>query len=300
MITMFNAMTHSSIRSGIIALLAAGLVLLGACSALRFGYNQADELVFWWLDGYADFDNAQSFRVRQALTQWHAWHRRTQLPDYTALLVQAQAEVAEPMTAQRMCSWWDSARSRIDVALESAIPAAADLLLSLTPQQIDHIERRYGKFNAEFRDDYLQADPAQRLKASVKRAVDRAETFYGRLDDTQRERIGRLVAQSPFDAELWFSERKTRQQEALQMLRRLKGNSASSDQAQAALRAYFERMANSPRAEYRRYAQALVDYNCQFAAELHNSTNASQRQVLVQKLKGWETDLRALSASATP
>ncbi|MEQ1804267.1 MAG: DUF6279 family lipoprotein [Burkholderiaceae bacterium] len=300
MITMFNAMVHSFFRSGIIALLAAALGLLGACSALRFGYNQADELAFWWLDGYADFDNTQAFRVRQALTQWHTWHRRTQLPDYTALLVQVQAEAPEPVTAQRLCSWWDNARSRIDVALESAIPAAAELLLTLTPQQIEHIERRYGKFNAEFRQDYLQTDPAQRMKASVKRAVDRAETLYGRIDDAQRERIGRLVAQSPFDAELWFSERKARQQEALQMLRRLKADAAGADQAQAAVRAYIERMAHSPRAEYRRYAQTLVQYNCQFAAELHNATSTSQRQALGQRLKGWETDLRALSSSATP
>ena len=281
-------------------MLAAALGLLGACSALRFGYNQADELVFWWLDSYADFDNAQSFRVRRALTQWHAWHRRTQLPDYTALLVQAQAEVPETTTGQRLCSWWDSARSRIDIASDSAVPAAAELLLTLTPQQIEHMERRYAKFNAEFRDDYLQTEPAQRFKASVKRAVDRAETFYGSVDDAQRERISRLVAQSPFDADLWFNERKIRQQEALQMLRRLKAEAANIELAQAALRAYFERMAHSPRAEYRRYAQTLVQHNCEFAAEVHNSTSAAQRQVLVQKLKGWEADLRALSTTATP
>lgn len=281
-------------------MLAAALGLLGACSALRFGYNQADELAYWWLDGYADFDSKQSHQVRQALTQWHSWHRRTQLPDYTALLVQAQAEVPEPSTARRLCHWWDSGRSRINVALEAAIPAAADLLLTLSPQQIEHLERRYAKFNAEFRDDYLQAQPEQRLKASVKRTVDRAESFYGRLDDAQRERVARLVAQSPFDADLWFSERKARQQEALQMLRRLKADGATADQAQAALRAYFERMAHSPRAEYRRYAQLLEQYNCQFVADLHNSTGAAQRQTLVQKLKGWEADLRALSASASP
>ncbi len=281
-------------------MLGAALGLLGACSALRFGYNQADELAYWWLDGYADFDTQQSHRVRQALTQWHSWHRRTQLPDYTALLVQAQAEVPEPSTAQRLCHWWNNGRSRLNVALEAAIPAAAELLLTLTPQQIEHLERRYAKFNAEFRDDYLQAEPSQRLKASVKRTVERAESFYGRLDDAQRERIARLVAQSPFDADLWFGERKARQQEALQMLRRLKAEGANADQAQAALRAYLERMANSPRAEYRRYAQALEQYNCQFVADVHNSATAAQRQALVQKLKGWEADLRALSANASP
>ncbi len=281
-------------------MLAAALSLLGACSALRFGYNQADELAYWWLDGYADFNESQTQPVRKALTQWHAWHRRTQLPDYTTLLIQVHLEALEPITAQRVCSWWDSSRSRIDVALERMVAPAAELLLTLTPSQIEHIERRYAKINAEFRDEHLQADRAQRLKASVKRTVERTETFYGRIDEPQRDLIAKAVQQSPFDPEVWFTERKARQQEALQMLRRLKLEGAGADQAQAALRAYFERMAHSPRAEYRRYAQTLVQYNCQFAADLHNATSAAQRQVLVQKLKGWEADLRALSANAAP
>jgi hypothetical protein len=55
-------------------------------------------------------------------------------------------------------------------------------------------------------------------------------------------------------------------------------------------------MMNSPRADYRRYAQALSQFNCQLSADLHNATSPAQRQVLVQKLKGWEADLRALAA----
>jgi Family of unknown function (DUF6279) len=296
MITMFNAMLRSSIRVGIIALLAAALGLLGACSALRFGYNQADELIYWWLDGYADFNETQSWRVRQAIKPWHAWHRRTQLPDYTALLLQAQAEVAEPTTAARVCTWWDQVRSRIETALEPAIPPAAELLLSLTPQQIDHIERRYAKANAEFRADYLQPDPAQRRKATQKRVFDRAETFYGRIDDAQRELIAKALERSPFNPETWFAERKARQQDALDMLRRLKSENAHADQAQAALRAYIERMSLSPRMEYRMYARELTQFNCQLAADVHNATGAAQRQTFLQKLKGWEADLRALQA----
>jgi len=297
---MFNAMSRSSSRYAIIALLAAALCLLGACSALRFGYNQADELAYWWLDSYVDFNDTQSLQVRRALAQWHAWHRRTQLPDYIGLLARAQAEVLEPTSAERLCKWWENARSRVDAALEPAVAPAADLLLSVTPQQIAHIERRYAKANAEFLDDYLQADPAQRRKESIQRAVDRAESFYGRIDEAQRERIAKSVAQSPFDPELWFGERKARQQEALQMMRRLLAERASSDAAQAAVRTYFERMTLSPRPDYRRYARALTEYNCQFAADLHNTTSTAQRQALVGKLKGWEADLRALSASAAP
>ena len=193
--------------------LAAGL--LGACSALRFGYNQADELAYWWLDGYLDFNDNQTPKVRQALTQWHAWHRRTQLPDYVALLVKARTEAAGNLPTERMCTWWGDVRGRLDVALEQAVPAAAAIALSLTSEQLQHIERRYAKGNEEFRNDYLQADTERRLKEAVNRAVERAESFYGRLDDAQRDRIAKSVAQSPFDAELWFGERKLRQQEAM-------------------------------------------------------------------------------------
>jgi Family of unknown function (DUF6279) len=300
MTTMFNDMPRSFQRYGIIALLVVALAQLGACSALRFGYNQASELAYWWLDGYVDFNDVQGPRVRQALLQWHGWHRRTQLPDYVALLARVQAEASGSTAAERLCALWQDTRARIDVALEQALPAAADLMLTLTPQQLQHIERRYAKSNQEFRENYLQADAAQRLKEAVRRAVDRAESFYGHVDGAQREQIARLVAQSPFDAELWFSERRQRQADALQTLRALGSSSAGIDQARAALRGYLDRVARSPRPQYRRYAESLVQYNCALAANLHNSASPSQRQALLFKLKGWEADLRALAADATP
>jgi hypothetical protein len=57
-------------------------------------------------------------------------------------------------------------------------------------------------------------------------------------------------------------------------------------------------MNRSPRDEYRRYAERLSQFNCTFAATLHNATSAAQRQAAGQKLKGWEADLRSLAADA--
>jgi len=280
-------------RALIIAVLAVAAALLSACSALRLGYGQAPELAYWWLDGYADFDDPQTVRVRADLAAWFAWHRRSQLPDYADLLSRAQAELPADTTPQRICLWWDQLRSRIDVGLEQGVPAAADLMLTLKPAQWQHMERRYAKGNAEFRDEYLDADPAQRLKDSVQRAIARAETVYGRLDEGQRQLVAATVAQSPFDAELWLAERQRRQQDALALMRQ---PPATRDAAQAALRAYVEHVKRSPRDDYRRYAQRLTTFNCGFAATLHNATTAAQRQAAVQKFKGWEDDLRALAA----
>ncbi len=274
------------------------MLMVSGCSALRFGYNQAADLAYWWLDGFVDFNEAQTVRVRDAIGNWFTWHRSTQLPDYAQLLVQAQGEVLADSTPARVCEWWVTVNARLETGLERAVPPGAELMLSIGPKQIVHMERRYAKANDEFRDDFLQADPAKRRNASVDRAIERAELLYGRLDDSQREQVARSIAQSPFDAEQWFAERKRRQQDALQILRRIAAEGADRARAEAALRAYIDRWGRSPREEYRRYSEALTRFNCGFAASLHNSTSAAQRQTAVQKLKGWEGDLRALAADA--
>lgn len=280
----------------VIALL---LTLLSGCSAVRLAYNQAPELSYWWLDSYFDFSDEQTPRVRSALGQWFDWHRRTQVPDYVALLQRAQADVLVDQSPERLCGWWGEVRGRFETAVDRGLPAAAEVMLTMSPAQIAHVERRYAKSNAEFREDYLAVDPKQRLEKSVQRVIERAELLYGRLDAAQRERIARGVSESPFDAELWLGERERRQQEGLQMLRRVTTGDVGRDTAEAALRASAQHLLRSPRERYRQYAQRLEQYNCGFAAAVHNSTSPAQRQAAVAKLRSWEADLRSLSASAT-
>ena len=293
---MFKAMHVSFWRAWIIGALAAALGWLAGCSITRFGYAQAPDLVFWWLDGYVDFDDAQEPLVRDAIAGWFKWHRSTQLTDYAELLARAQPQALENVTGAQLCRWADDVGLRVDRAAERGIAAGSDILRMLPPDQIKHIERKYAKNNSEYRKDFLQASPEERLKASIKRVVERAEFFYGKLEPAQHERIARGVAQSPFDAELWGNERRARQQDVLQTLRRLSAEKASAEEAQVALKGVYERARRSPREAYRAYQQRLAQSNCEFAAELHNLTAPAQRREMVKRLKGFEADARALAA----
>ena len=152
---------------------------------------------WWWLDGYADFDEVQSRQARERIAQWFAWHRRSQLPDAAALLARMHSEVLADTSPDRACRWWSEWRQRAETAAEQALPGAADVVTTLTPAQIQHVERRYARNNDEFRRDFLDKDPARRLERSVERAVERAEFFYGTLDEGQRALVARGVARRP-------------------------------------------------------------------------------------------------------
>jgi hypothetical protein len=299
MITTFSTMrlpVSRRSRLPIIAMMLAVSVLLSGCGlALRIGYNQGASLALRWLDSYAEFDDAQTLRVRAALDEWFVWHRRTQLPDYADLLARARAELPGSATAERMCAWSNDLRARFDTAIEHAVPAMAEIMPTLSAQQIASIEKRYASRNDEYRDDFLHRDPAKRKKAATEREIERAEEFYGRLDDAQRAFVVRAVAESPWDGDMAYAERLRRQQDMLAIVRRLAATRATPAEAEAEIRGYLKRIERSPQEAYRRYLARLVDYNCVYAAALHNLTTAEQRQKAAKQLKGYEEELRALA-----
>lgn len=291
MITTFKAMPLSFVKAAIIGLLA---VLLGGCTAVRLGYNNGPQLAWWWLDGYVDFTREQAPLAREAVDRWFEWHRPGQLPEYAAFLVTAQQAVMAPTTATEVCRWQDAVRDKLKPAIDRALVHAADVLPLLGEAQWRHIEQRYAKGMDEAREAFLQPDPAARLAQSIKRARERPEQLYGRLDEAQLRVINAGVAASPFDAPLWLAERQRRHRDTMATLRRLSSDKADRDQRLAALRALTERMGRSSNPEYRTYQLKLTDYNCKLAAQVHNATTPAQRQRARDKLKGWEDDMRAL------
>ena len=66
MITMSSAMQHPCSKTAIIGVLLLFTTLLSGCGALRLAYGQAPDLVYWWLDGHADFTDPHGRRIEGA------------------------------------------------------------------------------------------------------------------------------------------------------------------------------------------------------------------------------------------
>jgi hypothetical protein len=301
MTTTFKTMPPSALprpcrRPSIIAAAAVALaVVLAGCSLLKVGYGQASPIAFRWIDSYVDLDDAQSLVTRTALDETVAWHRRTQLPDYVQLLGRAESEVLADTTPERMCAWAGEIRSRLEPILQFLAPAITDVALTLSPAQLAHIEKRFAANNEEFRDEHLQKDPERRRRAATERAIERAELFYGKLDDAERGLVADAVRTSPYEPERVDAERKLRQQEALAFLRRLRAANPSREEALVQVRAFLRVVDHSPRESYRVYAERVIAHNCALASALQNAASAEQRRNAAKRLGGWRDDLRALN-----
>ena len=279
---------------GVLALAA----VLGACSAIRLAYNNLPELSYWWLDGYLDFDGSQTPKVRDDLARLLEWHRRNELPKIAALLQEAETLAPGEVTPAQACAMTDRIRDRLLAVSERAEPAGTELALSLGEAQLQQLERKYAKNNADYRKDWLDRSPARVQEKRYDQFLDRFEDFYGRLSPEQRELLRQQVAQSVFDPKLQDVERRKRQQEALVLLRGFVANRTPPAEARAALHAYLQRIADPPPGPWREQQQALLQEGCRNLAALHNGTSAAQRAQAVKRLQGYREDLRQLSEAA--
>lgn len=280
----------------IIGVLPSAL-LLGGCSAVRLGYNNAPDLTYWWLDSYLDFDSAQTLRVRADLQAWQDWHRKDELPQYAELIKAMQPLVNQQVSPEQICALYASIESRLLAGVERVLPTAAALAPSLTPAQFDHLQRSWEKHNQEWREDWLDGSPAERARDRMKKLLERFDSFYGRLNDAQVNRITALLDASPVDAAAMYRERLRRQQDTAQTLKALRRAGTTESQAQSELRALLQRSVHSPDLAQRQTQDRMRLQNCSLLATVHNSATPAQRSKLAQTLQNYEGDARALMAT---
>lgn len=286
------------IRHAFLWFALAALLALSGCSAIKVVYNNADDLIYWWLDGYADLQDGQKQLTRDALDELHRWHRQQQLPQYVALLQRMQHMAPNDLSPAQVCAVAQDMKDSFIRVLRHVEPASAQLASQLKPEQLRSVRQRFDKTNKEWRADWLDPDEQGRLRYRTQQATQRLEDFYGRLDQPQQEALRQWLSQSVFDPAASYAERERRQADTLQTLQRIaQQGPAQAEQAQALLHALVERNFHSPNESARTYSNALWNDNCAGFAKFHNSTTTAQREHMVQTLRGYERDFRVLMSA---
>jgi hypothetical protein len=273
------------------------VAMLPACSALKLGYNALPDFAYWWLDGYADFTDEQAPRVHQELARLHAWHRTTELPRLAEIIGKMEQLAPGPVTPQQACGFVAEAQARLLSVADQGEAAAGAVAATFTARQLRHLERKFGKKNAEWRTDWIEIPATERFVKRQKQFADRLESLYGPMEEPQLAVLRRAIAQSIFDPARGLSEWQRRQSDLLQVLRQAQERGGDAAFAAAGLRGWRDRGLRSPDSGYRKYQQDLLEENCRMFAAVHESTSAEQRTRAARRLKAWQRDLRELSAA---
>ncbi len=278
----------------IIGVLLLALVLVG-CSAVRLGYNTAPTLAYWWLDSYFDFDGEQSLRLRADLQTVQDWHRREELPLLIQTLKELQSMAPAQVTAPQVCQMVGNLQTRVQTTLERVVPSIAAIAPTLQAEQVEHVSREFDKRNRKWREEWLDGSLAERADRRVKQIVDRAESFYGRLEPAQIAILRAHINISTFDGPRQYQEMQRRHRDALQVLNALRSNRPAPAQATSDIQGLLERTLKAPDPAFRQYIERITNESCVAVATLHNSSSAEQRAYLAKTLQGYEGDARALA-----
>lgn len=285
---------HTSRLASIILALAAALAL-AACSTIKLGYSTLPEVGYWWLNGYVDFTPAQTPQVRDELARLHAWHKQQELPRIAEMLARMERLAPGPVSAQQACGFVAEVQVRLQAVADQAGPATAAIAASLSPSQLGKLQDKYSARNDKFRRDWVHVSVAQQREKRHDQMLDRFETLYGRLDSAQRQGLRQAIEHSMYDPQRVLAERVRRQQDLLRTLERVTDPATAPADTRALLRAYVERVRHSPDKAWRAWQQELLQENCRIFATVHAGTTARQRQHAVERLRGYQRELRELS-----
>ena len=287
-------------------IIGAAMLVFGlqGCGALRLAYNQSPLATYWYLDSYLDFNPTQRPLVKAALDDIQQWHRQTQLPLYIETLEKMQQQIPKDVSVAQACTLYAEVQDRLLVTFEGIATrlqsqgqsegqgAGMKVLASLESTQLTHLQKKLAKANAKYRKDFVDGPVSKLREKRLEQAVSRTESLYGNLTSKQESLLDARLEASGFDPEAAYAERMRRQQDLLQTLRNLRQSSAAIMSTH--LGGVFARVAMSPDPNYRDYSQKTRMQACQTFADLHNSMSQEQRQKALDKLRGYEQDLRVL------
>ncbi|MBB3222400.1 DUF6279 family lipoprotein [Pseudoduganella umbonata] len=273
------------------------LVLVTACSSLKLAYNNGDTLLYWWLDNYVDFDDEQSDQVKKDINDLFRWHRKTQLQDYVHVLQRAQQQLRGNPTPADLRADYDDIRARTQALLLKAAPDIADLALSLKPEQLAQMEKKFAKNNDKFRRENMKGDREDQNEFRYKKSMEQFELWFGSFSREQKDIIRKASDARPLDNAIWLDERMRRQRNVLALARRLMQEKPPREQAvaqiQSLIRESFARLDNSER---KAFYEANTTASIGLVHTVIGIATPEQKAHAQKRMQGWISDFNTLAA----
>jgi len=231
-------------------------LLVVSCSRVAVFYRTADLFIEKYADDYLSLDSGQLAAWEPTLAANMARHRREELPHlavfFGGLHDAARTGFKAAGTECLLGAFEDLYRRQFRLAAELATP----LLVSLRPQQVRALERKF----AEDARDGADENPNRvqhRLRKRAERWSESAEWWIGSLTGSQRQIIREVTKAMPDTAADWTAYRQARRAGLIRLL---------------------DRKAGEP--EIRRYLTDWLAYHKDLLPPLRTAKRTIQRQIV--------------------
>lgn len=283
-----------NLRLPLLALLLIVAAALTSCTSMvGLGYGHADTLAAWQADQYFDLDGEQKELFRERFARLHDWHRYEQLPEYVGFFGGARQRLQTGLEPADVDGFVEGLRQRYRTLARRAAPDAADLLATLTPQQIEHLQRRWDKDNRKFAAEHkINGTVEERRRARVKRMVAQLKPWAGHLTGEQEAKIAALAEAMPDIDRMRLEDRIRRQREFVQLLAHRKGDRAEFTQRLTQWLVNWER-GRDP--EYARLSELSWQQRNRIFVATAASLTPEQRQHALQRIQTHLGEFRRLA-----
>ncbi|MGI9045376.1 MAG: DUF6279 family lipoprotein [Burkholderiales bacterium] len=168
----------------------------------------------------------------------------------------------------------------------------AGLLSTISPGQIDNLEKKLARNNARFSKEHLRGSLQEQREKRAEKTIERVEHWVGPLSDEQQEQISAISHAMPMTYELWRGDRIRRQQEFVAILRDRKPPA----DLEPSLRQWLDNWQRGKSAEYQRASDAFQEQSVSLILAVDAMITPAQRAQTLAKLQDYIDDFDALAA----
>lgn len=186
---MMNTMSPNLKRLGRTSVVLLLLVALSACTT-KMAYNFLDWAIEWKVQRLVKLHGEQKVLTKKAIQDFHHWHRTTQLPQYADYLRALQARLNDqPVSAKDIHAETDKIQLLVDQSVEKVLPDAAQVLTTLSDEQVKELLASVAEERDEYKDEYVDPSTRKRQKTYYKKFLKHAQDWLGPLSSEQKDKV---------------------------------------------------------------------------------------------------------------
>ena len=248
-------------------------------------------MLAWMADDYFDLDAAQKQDFHTRIERLLKWHRHEQLPDYARFLIEIRQRGQRPLTRDDATWMVDGAKVRFRAIAQHGAQDAAEMLATLTPDNLRALEKQFDKVNQKFTREYkLKGTLEDRKRARLERTLKQVREWAGALTPAQEERIRQLNDVIPSADMLRHHDRQRRQKDFLALLDQRHDKAVFAPQ----LRAWLADWEKGRAQEFTKAQDEAYEKRVALYLEVERMLTPQQREHALHKLQNYIDDIQAL------